>query len=128
MTAACRVAAGAAGSSLLRGVIGRTLEVPAGHVLQLVGYGTATACAFAFTFAALARIGASHTAVVMTLEEAATVLLAAVVLGEGVSRIQLLGGLAILTAAAVIAWSRRSSENGARPIANSSARQRSSCS
>ena len=50
------------------------------------------------TFAALARIGASHTAVVMTLEAASTVVLAAIVLGEGISPAQALGGLAILAA------------------------------
>jgi EamA-like transporter family len=73
--------------------------------LQIVGYGMATAAAFGLTFAALARIGASHTAVVMTLEAASTVPLAAIVLGEGITLIQALGGLAILAAAVVIARS-----------------------
>jgi drug/metabolite transporter (DMT)-like permease len=105
MTTACWVAVGAAGSSLLRGVLGGTLQVPSGHLLQIVAYGAATAAAFVLTFAALSRIGASHTAVVMTLEAASTVVLAAVVLGEGVSGAQAVGGLAILAAAAVIAHS-----------------------
>jgi uncharacterized membrane protein len=105
MTTACWVAVGAAGSSLLRGVVGGTLEVPSGHLLQIVAYGAVTAAAFVLTFAALSRIGASHTAVVMTLEAVSTVVLAATVLGEGISPAQALGGLAILAAAAVIARS-----------------------
>jgi drug/metabolite transporter (DMT)-like permease len=107
MTAACWVAAGAAVASLMRGVVGGTLQIPRGHLVQIVGYGAVTAAAFGLTFAALARIGATHTAVVMTLEAAATVLLAGLVLGEGISTEQALGGLAILSAAAVIARSHR---------------------
>jgi drug/metabolite transporter (DMT)-like permease len=107
MTAACWVAVGAAAASLMRGVVGGSLQIPRGHLVQIVGYGAVTAAAFGLTFAALARIGATHTAVVMTLEAAATVLLAAIVLGEGISPAQGLGGLAILTAAAVIGWSHR---------------------
>jgi drug/metabolite transporter (DMT)-like permease len=108
MTAACWVAVGAAGSSLLRGLIGGTLQDPSGHALQIIGYGVATAAAFGLTFAALARISASHTAVVMTLEALSTVILAAAFLGEGISAAQAAGGLAIVGAAAVIGWSHRS--------------------
>jgi drug/metabolite transporter (DMT)-like permease len=107
MTTACWVAAGAATSSVLRGLIGGTLQLPSGHLLQLVGYGAATAAAFGLTFAALARIGASHTAVVSTLEAGSAVVLAAVALGEGISAAQALGGIAIVAAAAVIARSHR---------------------
>jgi drug/metabolite transporter (DMT)-like permease len=107
MTTACWVAVGAAASSALRGLAGGTLQIPSGHLLQIVGYGVATAVAFGLTFAALARIGASQTAVVMTLEAASTVVIASLVLGEGISPAQALGGLAILAAAAVIARSHR---------------------
>jgi drug/metabolite transporter (DMT)-like permease len=107
MTAACWVATGAAAASLIRGVVGGTLQIPTGHLVQIVGYGAVTAAAFALTFAALARIGATHTAVVMTLEAASTVLLAGLVLGEGISPAQALGGVAILTAAVIIARSHR---------------------
>jgi drug/metabolite transporter (DMT)-like permease len=106
MTAACWVAVGAGAASLGRGVVGGTLEIPRGHLLQIAAYGVVTAAAFGLTFAALARIGATHTAVVMTLEAASTVLLAGVVLGEGISVAQALGGAAILAAAVVIARSR----------------------
>ena len=107
MVTACWVAAGAAASCILRGFVAGTLQLPSGHLLQIVGYGAVTAAAFGLTFAALARIGASHTAVVMTLEAASTVVIAAVVLGEGVSPAQAVGGLAILAAAALIARSHR---------------------
>jgi drug/metabolite transporter (DMT)-like permease len=107
MAKACWVAAGAATSCALRGLVGGTLHLPSGHLLQIVGYGAVTAAAFGLTFAALARIGASHTAVVMTLEAASTVVIAAVMLGEGISAPQAFGGLAILGAAAVIARSHR---------------------
>jgi drug/metabolite transporter (DMT)-like permease len=105
MAKACWVAAGAATSCALRGLVGGTFHLPSGHLLQIVGYGAATAAAFGLTFAALARIGACHTAVVMTLEAASTVVIAAVVLGESISAAQSIGGLAILGAAAVIARS-----------------------
>jgi len=111
MTAACWVAAGAAASSLMRGAVVGTLEIPRGHLLQIFGYGVVTAAAFGLTFAALGRIGATQTAVVMTVEAASTVLLAGLALGEGISMAQALGGLAILTATAVIARSHR----GERP-------------
>jgi drug/metabolite transporter (DMT)-like permease len=107
MTAACWVATGAAAASLMRGAVGGTLRVPTGHLLQIVGYGAVTAAAFALTFAALARIGASHTAVVSTLEAASTVLLAGIALGEGITSAQAFGGAAILAAAALIARSHR---------------------
>lgn len=110
MTAACWVAVGAAGSSLARGLLGGTLEDPTGYAGQIIGYGVATAGAFGLTFAALARISASHTAVVSTIEALSTVLLAAAFLGEGISLPQAGGGLAILAAAAVIAWSHRTAD------------------
>jgi drug/metabolite transporter (DMT)-like permease len=106
MTAACSVAAGAAGSSAVRGAVTGSLEFPSGHLLQIAAYGVATAVAFSLTFAALSRIGASQTAVVMTLEAVSTVVLAALVLGESVSVGQACGGLAVIGAAAVIAWAR----------------------
>jgi drug/metabolite transporter (DMT)-like permease len=106
MTTACWVAVGAATASLLRGAIGGTLEDPSPYALELLGYGVSTAAAFALTFAALARIGAAHTAVVMTIEAFSAVALAAIFLGERVTVAQALGGVGIVSAAALIAWSR----------------------
>jgi drug/metabolite transporter (DMT)-like permease len=117
MTAACWVAAGAAGSSCLRGLVTRSLEFPSGHLLQIAAYGVATAVAFSLTFAALGRIGASQTAVVMTLEAVSTVVLAALVLGEPISVVQACGGLAIVGAAVVIARSREGDSDAMDPAA-----------
>jgi drug/metabolite transporter (DMT)-like permease len=107
MTAACWVAVGAAAASLGRGILTGTLRAPTGHLLEIAGYGAATAAAFGLSFAALNRIGATHTAVMMTLEALSAVVLAAIFLDEGISAAQGLGGVAILVAAAVIAWSHR---------------------
>ncbi len=107
MTAACWVAIGASGSSLVRGVITGTHSDPSGHLLPLAGYGVATAAAFGLTFAALGRLGASQTAVIGTLEALSTVVLASLVLGEAITLAQAVGGLAVISAAGVIAWSHR---------------------
>jgi drug/metabolite transporter (DMT)-like permease len=117
MTAACWVAVGAAGSSGMRGAVMGSFELPSGHLLQIAAYGVATAVAFSLTFAALGRIGAGQTAVVMTLEAVSTVVLAAVVLGEPISLGQACGGLAIVAAAIVIAWSREQEPSAKRPAA-----------
>jgi drug/metabolite transporter (DMT)-like permease len=122
MCAACWVAAGAAGSSAVRGAFTTSLQYPSGHVLQLVAYGAVTAAAFSLTFAALSRIGASQTAVVMTLEAVSTVVLAALLLGESISVGQAGGGVAIVGAAAVIAWSRAAESAVDRDVARQAAR------
>jgi drug/metabolite transporter (DMT)-like permease len=70
-----------------------------------------TAAAFALIFAALERIGAARTAVVMTLEAVTAVILGGVVLGERIQAPQVIGGAAILVAAATIG--RRRAEDTA---------------
>jgi len=102
MRAAAWVAAGASAGNFLRGAVRAELRSPSGHLLQLLLYGAATASAFALTFAALELIGASRTAVVMTLEAVTAVLLGGLILGERIHWAQLAGGAAILVAAATI--------------------------
>jgi drug/metabolite transporter (DMT)-like permease len=77
---------------------------------------SSTAVALRLTFAALSRIGASHTAVVMTLEAVSTVLLAGFLLGESISVGQACGGLAIVGAAAVLARSRAGGSSADREV------------
>ena len=103
MVAACWLAAGAALSCLTRGVAVDGLDNPAGHWSVLLGYGLATAVAFWLTFAALARIGASCTAVVMTFEAVTAAVLGAVILGEQLGLLQAIGGASVLAAAVLIA-------------------------
>ena len=62
----------------------------------------ATAVAFACMFAGLSRLGASRTAVVMTLEAFVAVTLAAAFLGESLVAAQVVGGAAIVAAAVVV--------------------------
>lgn len=105
MVAACWLAAGAAISSLGRGLAFDGLDDPAGRWAPLLGYGVATAAAFWLTFAAMSRIGAGRTAVVMTLEAVTAAGIAAVVLGEQVGPLQVIGGAGVLVAAALIGGS-----------------------
>src|SRR4029077_18621349 len=96
-----------------RGAVQSELRSPNGHLLQLLLYGAATASAFALTFAALERIGASRTAGVMTLEAVTAVLLGGLILGERIHLAQLAGGAAILVAAGTIGYLRgRASRDG----------------
>lgn len=97
------VAVGAAASCLGRGVVTETLVWPGRHWPVLVAYGLCTASAFVLTFAALARLGATRTAVIMTLEAFSAVVLAAVFLGESLAPSQLAGGAAILVATLTVA-------------------------
>src|SRR5207237_7549949 len=103
MVVACWVALGAGASNLLRGAATQQLANPSSRILEIVLYGTATAIAFTLTFAAMRRIGAARVAVIMTLEAASSVVMAAVFLGESVRAVQVVGGVGGLGAAAVIA-------------------------
>ena len=97
------VAVGAAVALFARGLASSSgLDSPAGHWPQFVAYGLATGVAFACLFAGLARLGASRTAVVMTLEAFVAVALAAAFLGESLAVAQIVGGAAIVAAAVLV--------------------------
>lgn len=102
MRTAMWIAVGASASSVVRGALMRQLASPVEHTAPLVLYGAFTAAAFGLTFAALSRIGAARTAVVMTLEAVTAVALGAVLLDEHIGPVQLVGGAATLLAAATI--------------------------
>lgn len=103
MTVACWVALGASVSNLARGAVQGELVNPSSRAVEIILYGAATAVAFTLMFSAMHRIGAARVAVVMTLEAVASVVLAAIFLGESVTAVQGLGGVAVLAAAVVIA-------------------------
>lgn len=107
LTMGAWVAVGAALSMVARGVATGSLAPEPGHWAQLVGNGLATSFAFALMFAALRRIGAGPTAVVMTTEAFFAIVLAAVFLGEGLRPLQGVGGAAILGATVLIGRARR---------------------
>ena len=102
MVKAAGVAAGAAISSLAQGALTHGLQSPGGRWLLLVAYGVFTAAAFTLMFAALARLGARHTSIVMTLEAVFAVGLAALLLGESIGLWQALGGAALLAATGLV--------------------------
>lgn len=106
LTTGAWVAAGAAASFLARGALTSSFHSPAGHWPALIGNGIATAAAFTFMFAALRRLGASRTAVVMTLEAVFAVALGVLVLGETLRPLQLLGGAAVVAATAMVGLRR----------------------
>ena len=97
------VALGASSALAVSGVLFGSLRVPADDLPLLALNGLATAVAFAMLYLALANLAAGAAAVVMTLEAFVAVALAALVLGERIRAAQLLGGLAIVAAAVVVA-------------------------
>ncbi len=65
----------------------------------------ATAIPATLFLAGLARIGATRAAIISTLEPATTVVLAALLLGESLGAVRLLGGAIVLGAAVMVARS-----------------------
>lgn len=96
------VAAGASLSLTTQGLVSGGLRAPGSDTWLMLVNGLATAAAFSLLFAALARLGATRTAVVMTLEALSGVVLAALLLGEVIGPVQLAGGAAILAATILI--------------------------
>jgi drug/metabolite transporter (DMT)-like permease len=102
-TAAAWVAAGAGLVLLVAGVATGSLSVPQGAWPLLALNGGATALAFGLLYAALPRLGAGPTAVVMTLEAFVSVGLAALLLDERILPLQAVGGVGIIAATVLVA-------------------------
>jgi drug/metabolite transporter (DMT)-like permease len=100
LTTAGWVAAGAGLSLLAR-------AAPGDDLLPMLANGGATAVAFTCMFAALRRLGPGPTAIVLTLEAVFAVVLAGIFLDEALRSLQLVGGVAILAATAIVALRRR---------------------
>ena len=99
------VAGGASLALATAGLALGALHVPPGDLWLLALNGLATAVAFALLYTALSHLAAGAAAVVMTLEAFVAVGLAALVLGERIKPWQLVGGLAVVAAAVVVARS-----------------------
>lgn len=97
------ISAAAAFTMGVRGVAGGGFSSPAGHWPLLLTYGVANAGAFGLMFVALRRVGASTTAVLLTIEVLATVVLAAAFLAEPLGVVQAVGGVAIVAGGALAA-------------------------
>jgi drug/metabolite transporter (DMT)-like permease len=108
------VSLGASLSILARGALTGSLDVPGTRVTQLVTYGIANAFAFGCMFGALRRLGPTRTAVILTFEVVATVVLAALFLDETLRALQLVGGAAIAVGAVLVA--RSGVEAAAEPV------------
>jgi drug/metabolite transporter (DMT)-like permease len=100
------VASGAALSLTTQGLVVGGLRSPGASWWLMLANGLATAAAFSLLFAALKHLGASRTAVVMTLEALSGVVLGALVLGEPISAMQLVGGASILGATVLISTTK----------------------
>lgn len=97
------VAAGTGASNLVWAIATSNLHIPLRWLPLVLANGVATAAAFAFVFAALRRLRAADTSVILTLEAFWAGVLAWAFLGESVGPIQALGGAAVLAAVVVIA-------------------------
>jgi drug/metabolite transporter (DMT)-like permease len=106
LTAAAWVASGAALSWVTIAAATGGWSKADDHLAALVGNGAATSLAFGLMFLALRRIGAGRTAVAMTAEAAAAVVLAALFLDESLRPVQGVGGVVILVATVLVARSR----------------------
>lgn len=109
LTSGAWVATGAAIALLTRAATSGGVDLPQSTWPRMFLYGAATGVAFTCMFAALRRIGPARTAVIMTLEALFAVLLAAVLLGEGIQPLAALGGAGIL-AGAILSSIRRAGE------------------
>ena len=107
LTTAGWVAAGAGLSLLARAVFTGDVQAPGDDLLPMLANGGATAVAFTCMFAALRRLGPGPTAIVLTLEAVFAVVLAGIFLDEALRSLQLVGGVAILAATAIVALRRR---------------------
>jgi drug/metabolite transporter (DMT)-like permease len=102
ITNAAWVSLGAGVSLLTRGLVTGDLHWPSGQGGMLLVYGVANAFAFGFMFAALRKLGPTRTAVILTFEVFATVVLAALFLDETLRPLQAIGGIAIAAGAVLV--------------------------
>ncbi|MBV8981395.1 MAG: DMT family transporter [Acidimicrobiia bacterium] len=102
MRIAAGTAVGASCSLLTFALVRGEFHVPADRWWQLLIYGAATASAFVFMFAALRQLGSQRTSVLLTLEAVFAIVLASLILDEGLSTTQAVGGAAVLVAAVII--------------------------
>lgn len=116
LVASTYIISAAAGVFLGAGTLGGTLNfaVDAGAWAAMIGIALiCTVLAIAAFFAGLARLGPGRASILSTVEPIVTFLLAALVLGEAISLIQIAGGALILSAVLVLQWPRKA----ARPAA-----------
>lgn len=82
-------------------------ELPSGAVGPGIGLGVATAFAFIATYAAIARIGSSRTAIANMMELVTTIVLAMIFLNEQPTLRVLVGALLVLSAIPILAIGKK---------------------
>jgi drug/metabolite transporter (DMT)-like permease len=105
VAASAVIMAGAATAFCILAAFDAQFKLPATGNGWAVGFGIAllpTMVAISFFMAALPRIGAARAALLSTLEPVVTVLLAAVLLGDRLSPLQIAGGALVLLAVVVV--------------------------
>jgi len=110
LTAATWTALGAAGGVTLLGIGQQALHRPSGRALLAIA-----ATAFTLFFVVLTRLGPSRTAIVMATEAVFGVVLSAIVLGEALRPVVLVGGAAILAGAVLAATLQPAERQEAAP-------------
>lgn len=111
MVRAAWVSGGAGVGLVVRGLATGGFDSPAGFWPRLVLIAVANAAAFAFLFAALARIGATRSSVVLNVEPVGAVVFGALFLGELLGPWQLAGAALVVAAAVVVALPERSTDD-----------------
>ena len=96
--------AGVAIVGVARIATGARFSIGAADVVPAIASGVATACAFAFLFLSLTRLGPTRTAVVLNVEAVAAVAFGALTLGEHVGTSEAVGGALVIAAAIWTTW------------------------
>lgn len=101
----------AIGAALAMGLVYAVIggELPAGAIGPGIGLGVATSFAFIATYAAIARIGSSRTAIANMMELVTTIVLAMIFLGEEPTLRVLIGAALVLSAIPILAIGKQES-------------------
>lgn len=94
--------------TLVSAITGKGL--PAAALPPALGLGAVTAIAFAFLYAAVARMGSAHTGVAMMLEPVTTIVLAALFLDETITLRVLVGAALVVSALPILAVTKHPGE------------------
>jgi drug/metabolite transporter (DMT)-like permease len=108
--------AGAAIALLIAAAFSRG-SLPAGALVPALALGVASATAFVLLYAAIERLGSSRAAVAAMLEPVATVIMAAILLGEPITARIAVGAALVVAALPVLALAGRNKKIEAPPLA-----------
>ena len=116
MVRAAWVSTGAGVGMVARALMTGGFDSTEGFWPRLIAIGVANAAAFGLLFAALPRIGATRTAVVLNVEPVSAVIFGTLFLEEALGPWQLAGGALVVTAATAVALPERQQPEGVLPV------------